>query len=46
MIIQLAKCLHDVINEVCANDNKTNDNLNLLQRQLHDWICDRESEPT
>lgn len=41
-IIELAKILHDVINEICANDEKTQGNLKILQRGLNDWIIDKE----
>lgn len=37
-IIALAKFLHDVINEICANDDKTIENLKLIQRYLNSEI--------
>jgi len=36
--LELAKIVHDAINEICANDDKTNENLKLLQGNLNKLI--------
>jgi hypothetical protein len=41
-IIDIAKILHDAINEICANDDKTNENLKRLQYDLNNMIIDEE----
>ena len=38
----LVKYLHDVINEICANDDKTIDNLKDMQHKLNEWIKENE----
>jgi len=42
MILELAKTLHDVINEICAEDNRTIENLMHIQKLLREWIKKHE----